>query len=329
MKTSRSLAAKAVRRRSMGRRTLRTPAAVLIRIGKIARRVTMNSFAATPRPNHSTTSGMIGDQRRGVKRVDQPVGRRVEQAIAADRQPEGDADNRGDHEAEEQGLRLLRNAARSSPSQSCAPRRRAIARRKGHEERVDLAAEKFPGAEHHDDRGERTKAMLVCAGGGADLLDAASAAARRPDPRGRRVVGHAAWRVCMVIDTPNDASCDHCRRLRIRLPLGSNFLEQRDRRASRQFGPRMGERHVDDPLHPPWFRGQHHDAVRQIDRLVEVVGDKQRRLAGLGLNAQQLALRTSRVWASRALNGSSISRMAGSIARARARPMRCCMPPES
>src|SRR5262245_29045925 len=39
--------------------------------------------------------------------------------------------------------------------------------------------------------------------------------------------------------------------------------------------------------------------------------------------------RTSRVCASSALNGSSISRMAGSMASARARLTRCCMPPDS
>jgi hypothetical protein len=36
-----------------------------------------------------------------------------------------------------------------------------------------------------------------------------------------------------------------------------------------------------------------------------------------------------RVWASRAPNGSSMRRMAGSLARARAIATRCIMPPES
>ena len=60
----------------------------------------MNSFAATPSPNHSVTSGMIGHERRRVERVDEPVGRRVNEAIAPDGKPESDANNRGDQEAE-------------------------------------------------------------------------------------------------------------------------------------------------------------------------------------------------------------------------------------
>ena len=39
--------------------TFLTPAAVLMSTGNTARRVTMNSLAASPRPNQRTTSGMI------------------------------------------------------------------------------------------------------------------------------------------------------------------------------------------------------------------------------------------------------------------------------
>jgi hypothetical protein len=71
------------------------------------------------------------------------------------------------------------------------------------------------------------------------------------------------------------------------------------------------------------------DPVAELDRLVDVVGDEDDRLAHLVVQAQELGWRRSRVIGSSAPNGSSISISGGSTASARARPTRWRWPPES
>jgi hypothetical protein len=74
---------------------------------------------------------------------------------------------------------------------------------------------------------------------------------------------------------------------------------------------------------------EHRDLVAHLDRLVDVVGDEDDRLADLGLQAQELVLQALAVIGSIAPNGSSMSRTGGSAARARATPTRWRWPPES
>ena len=75
--------------------------------------------------------------------------------------------------------------------------------------------------------------------------------------------------------------------------------------------------------------GQHDHAVAHQHRLVDGVGHEHHRGRPAVPDAQQFELSCSRVCASIALNGSSISSSFGSITSARAKPARCCMPPES
>ena len=82
--------------------------------------------------------------------------------------------------------------------------------------------------------------------------------------------------------------------------------------------------------HPPGPAGQQHDPVGQARRLAHVVGDEQdRRAASRARCAPARRACTSRVIASSAPKGSSISSTSASWASARARATRWRMPPES
>ena len=95
---------------------------------------------------------------------------------------------------------------------------------------------------------------------------------------------------------------------------------------------RARPRQVDrDRLDDAAGRGAHDaDAVGEIDRFVDVVGDEDDRLAVAlpDLAATRRAI-SWRICASSAPNGSSISRISGSTHRARAIPTRWRIPPES
>ncbi len=71
------------------------------------------------------------------------------------------------------------------------------------------------------------------------------------------------------------------------------------------------------------------DPVAELQRLGEVVGDEDHRLADLVVQPETSFCMSRRISGSSAENGSSNIRMSGSEANARARPTRCCMPPES
>ena len=76
-------------------------------------------------------------------------------------------------------------------------------------------------------------------------------------------------------------------------------------------------------------RRHHIDPVAEQDRLVDVVGDEQHGLVRCCQISSSSSCISDRVWLSSAPNGSSISRIAGSLASARASATRCIMPPES
>lgn len=82
-----------------------------------------------------------------------------------------------------------------------------------------------------------------------------------------------------------------------------------------------------DLHHPPAFHDR--NAVTDANRFFYIVGDENDRAVLLGLELDQLPCISLRIIGSSAENASSISRMAGSLASARARPTRCCIPPES
>jgi hypothetical protein len=74
---------------------------------------------------------------------------------------------------------------------------------------------------------------------------------------------------------------------------------------------------------------EHDHAVGEVHRLVDVVRDEQDRDAVLVADASTRSSRSPRVCASTDANGSSMSRIDGWYASARAIATRCCMPPES
>ena len=69
--------------------------------------------------------------------------------------------------------------------------------------------------------------------------------------------------------------------------------------------------------------------VAELQRLVEIVCDEQDRLAHARLQREQFVLQLGADQRIERENGSSISRTGASVANARARPTRCCMPPDS
>ena len=71
------------------------------------------------------------------------------------------------------------------------------------------------------------------------------------------------------------------------------------------------------------------DALAERERLGHVVRDQHHGRAELGPDPRELARTSTRVTGSSAPNGSSISRIGGSTASARARPTRCRSPPDS
>ena len=81
-----------------------------------------------------------------------------------------------------------------------------------------------------------------------------------------------------------------------------------------------------DPSRPA---GEDDDAVGQVDRLVDLMGDEQHGLSAFTQIRSSSSCISSRVCASSEANGSSISRIFGSMTSARARLTRCCMPPDS
>ena len=109
----------------------------------------------------------------------------------------------------------------------------------------------------------------------------------------------------------------------------SAAFSPRIRRRLHRVVARMRERHRHVGLDAPGPRGHHDDAVGHEDGLVDVVGDEQHRLALALPDASSSSCISARVWLSSAPNGSSISRICGSLASARASAVRCCMPPES
>src|SRR3954468_19923874 len=108
------------------------------------------------------------------------------------------------------------------------------------------------------------------------------------------------------------------------------ILDRMETRLAFQRQPaRPLDRHRDDFLDASRPAGEHRDTVGQVDRFVDLMGHEQHGLLGLHPDPQQLLLHRSRVCASSEANGSSISRIFGSMTSARARLTRCCMPPES
>jgi hypothetical protein len=80
--------------------------------------------------------------------------------------------------------------------------------------------------------------------------------------------------------------------------------------------------------HPPRVRRQQQDAVAHHQRFFDGVGDEQQGEAHLLPQQQHSSCILRRVSASRAANGSSISRIFGCIAKARAIATRAFMPPD-
>ena len=96
---------------------------------------------------------------------------------------------------------------------------------------------------------------------------------------------------------------------------------------------RPGQVVLDDGADAAGVGAEDDDAVGHVGDFLDVVADHQdrRRVAAPG-EAQMSstsARRLSAVSASTWLNGSSMKRISGSTARARAMPTRCFMPPES
>ena len=80
---------------------------------------------------------------------------------------------------------------------------------------------------------------------------------------------------------------------------------------------------------PPGPARQEHDAVAEADGLAHVVGDEQHGEAAVAPERSSSSCRRSRVMASRAPKGSSMSRTSASWAKARAMATRWRMPPDS
>ena len=94
-------------------------------------------------------------------------------------------------------------------------------------------------------------------------------------------------------------------------------------------GSLLSRRDIDDGLDAAGTRRHHRHAVGEIDRLLHVVGDEDHGLGAAPPDASSSLCIRWRVWASSAPNGSSISRILGSMASVRAIAVRCFMPPES
>ena len=87
--------------------------------------------------------------------------------------------------------------------------------------------------------------------------------------------------------------------------------------------------HLERAGDPPGVRAQHDHPVGQQHRLLDRVGDEHRVADSSLSDALQLADSSSRLSASRAENGSSISITMGCWMSARHSATRCCMPPDS
>src|SRR5829696_9094859 len=98
---------------------------------------------------------------------------------------------------------------------------------------------------------------------------------------------------------------------------------------SYRIKPRTGDVDVYDLVHPARVRSHYHDSISQKHCLVKVVRNEDDGLACLSWIFRSSPCRLSRVWASSAPKGSSMSNTSGSIASALAIPARCFMPPES
>ncbi len=79
--------------------------------------------------------------------------------------------------------------------------------------------------------------------------------------------------------------------------------------------------------HPPAFHQR--DPVAEFERLIEVMADEDDRAFELLLQLQKLILQPCADQRIEGGEGSSISKIGASVAKARARPTRCCIPPES
>ena len=82
-----------------------------------------------------------------------------------------------------------------------------------------------------------------------------------------------------------------------------------------------------DLHHPAPFHDR--DPVTDAHRLIKVVGDENDGPFALACSLSSSSCISVRISGSSAENASSISRMSGLTARPRARPTRCCMPPEN
>ena len=89
------------------------------------------------------------------------------------------------------------------------------------------------------------------------------------------------------------------------------------------------ETDIDDDGDAARTRRHHDDAVDEVDRLGDRVGDEDHRRAGLAADAQQLGLHVLAGHLVERPNGSSINSSSGCAASARAMATRCCMPPDS
>ena len=106
---------------------------------------------------------------------------------------------------------------------------------------------------------------------------------------------------------------------------------RRSASASGENGSRGRGRSIGhDGLDPPGPGGEHHDAVGERHRLVDVMGDEQHRGAAVAPDVEQEVLHLlARVCTSSAAKGSSISSTFGRMASARATATRWRMPPDN
>ena len=129
----------------------------------------MKSLAVSPSPNHRITSGMMATSGVAYRALtSQSVAASIE-LVAPDQQAQHDADDGGVDKSDQQGpqaadQRVGQFAAGNQPAPALEDRARI-----GHEQRVDLPPEIFPGADHHDMiEISRTIQALLLARGTAD-----------------------------------------------------------------------------------------------------------------------------------------------------------------
>ena len=186
----------------------------------------------------------------------------------------------------------------------------------GDQQRLEEARRRHDLADAQDDRGQRRQdeAGLRC-----DPTISQMIAHRMSDAIiGTRYAGDRSWCDLSPDTASGSARCSRPRR------------DSRDRGGCRSgspprssFGSMIAETRLGR-------REQQHDAVRDVDRLLDAVRDEQEGLASRWRSsASRSSWNLRRVCSSTAENGSSISTTLASTASARARPTRWRMPPES